>query len=121
MLLAYRATLSEPKILPNDPKRTIAILSTMSTVSAFLLGELIQAIFERLRWVLASRPDGVLLTDFLGMSPATGILGVLATLLWSKNKFDSNPSQGKETGKLRIVQRYFIAIQLIHIELSSSA
>ena len=49
----------------------------MTTVSAFLLGELALSVFERVRWVKASGPRGIRMADFLGMSRATGIYGVL--------------------------------------------
>jgi len=49
----------------------------------FLVGELVQATFERVRWTLASRRKGIPLTNFLGMSRATSLVGVLGLLLLS--------------------------------------
>lgn len=108
---AYNATLENPdiKFIPMDPDRMIGILNALSAVSAFLLGELVQAVFERIRWILASRPKGVALTDFLGMSRATSITGVVALLCWGKRKQSPGVfgiSRGNK--KMWILQRIFI-------------
>jgi hypothetical protein len=101
---AYNATLTYPNqnFIPSSSEWTMGILNTMTTVSAFLLGELVQAVFERVRWILASRQQGVQMGDFLGMSRATSIAGVLA-LSWGTTKV----SYVKKS-KMRkwIVQRY---------------
>jgi hypothetical protein len=108
---AYNATLENPNttFIPVDPNWTIGILNALSLGSAFLLGELTQAVFERTRWILASRPKGVLLTDFLGMSRATSIAGVLALLCWGKNKKSSRRFESSRgNGKFWILQRIII-------------
>ena len=108
---AYNATLENPNttFIPVDPNWTIGILNALSMASAFLLSELVQAVFERTRWVLASRPKGVLLTDFLGMSRATSIAGVLALLCCGKIKKSSRHfGSSRGNGKLWILQRIII-------------
>jgi|SRR5579859_4572553 len=107
---AFNATRNIPairRVIATDPKRTIAILSALSSVSAFLLAELVQSVFERVRWVLAARPGGVLLTDFLGMSRATSIAGVFALLIWKGNLTVSG-FWGKLRGskKMWLLQRF---------------
>lgn len=106
---AFNATLTRPQldIISSVPSRTIGVLNALSTVSAFLLGELIQAVFERMRWVLASRPTGVALTEFLGISRATSMAGVLALLYWVKPEGASGISSALSYNrKLWILQRY---------------
>lgn len=106
---AFNATLTRPQfdIISSVPTRTIGVLNALSTVSAFLLGELIQTVFERMRWVLASRPTGVSLTEFLGMSRATSMAGVLALICWVKPEGTSGISAVLSYNrKLWIIQRY---------------
>jgi len=123
---AYNATLENPNttFIPVDPNWTIGILNALSMSSAFLLSELVQAVFERTRWILASRPKGVLLTDFLGMSRATSIAGVLALLCWGKSKKSSRHfGSSRGNGKLWILQRIitfllFAALRLVLLRTS---
>ena len=105
---AYNATLTRPLsgIIPSVPTQTIGVLNTMSTASAFLLGELVHTVFERMRWILASRPKGVALTDFLGMSRATSISGVLALLCWGKPEGSRISSVLDYNRKLWVIQRH---------------
>lgn len=112
---AINASLKKPAsrgLIANDPQLTIAILSGMSSLSAFLLAELVQAVFERVRWVLASRPNGLLLTEFLGMSRATSIAGVIALLAWRVNSQTSG-ILGRLGGSrgLWIFQRYIASVK----------
>src|SRR5271170_1739709 len=123
---AYNATLENPNttFIPVDPNWTIGILNALSMASTFLLSELVQAVFERTRWILASRPKGVLLTDFLGMSRATSSAGVLALLCWGKNKNSSRHfGSSRGNGKLWILQRIttfllFAALRLVLLRTS---
>jgi len=84
-LFAWNASRAEPDLRFGfaNPAWTLAFLSGFSTISMFFVGELVQATFERLRWTLTSRPKGVLLTNFLGMSRATSLVGVFGLLLLS--------------------------------------
>ena len=101
---AYNSTLTNPDTkFIFDANRMVLILNVLSTASAFLLSELVQTVFERTRWILASRAKGVLLTDFLGMSRATSILGVLALLWWNQRNY--NPSESRRRGRQWILQR----------------
>jgi predicted lipase len=56
----------------------------MSTGSAFLLTVLAATVLNRMRWVLATQPNGVSFKDFIGMSPATNVIGVFGLLFSSK-------------------------------------
>jgi hypothetical protein len=107
---AYNATLErpDPLFIPQNPDQTIGILNAMSTISIFLLGELGQAVFERTRWILASRTKGIAMTEFLGMSRATSTLGVFALFFWKKSRANSR-TLGSSNGnsKFWIFKRYF--------------
>jgi hypothetical protein len=50
------------------------------------MGSLVSELNEKLRWNLASRPSGVDFPSFIGLSRATGNVGVL-TLLCSNQPF----------------------------------
>ena len=105
---AYNATLarSNPWFIPQNPEYTIGILNALSTASIFLLGELVQAVFERTRWIFSSRLQGIGMREFLGMSRATSILGVFALLCWKKKKGNSRTRSESSDNKFWIVKRY---------------
>lgn len=107
---AYNSTLERPDSLfiPQNPNQTIGILNAMSTVSIFLLGELVQAVFEHTRWILASRTKGIAMTEWVGMSRATSTLGVFALFFWKKSRASSRTldSSGGNS-KLWIFKRCF--------------
>ena len=112
---ADSATVENPDttFIPMDPNWMIGILNGRSAVSAFLLGELVQAVLERTRWILASRPNGVALTDFLGMSRAASITGVFVLLYWGKRKQSSGAFGISRSNKKKwILQRIFMFLLL---------
>ena len=112
---AYNATLKKPNqlIIPRDPNQTVGILNAMSTISIFLLGELVQAVFERTRWILASRTKGIALTEFLGMSRATSTTGVFSLFFWNKSKPSSgNIGSSGGNSKVWIFQRYYLPFKI---------
>ena len=79
---AHNATLSNPNehLIPDDSEWTIGILNFMSAGSALLLTVLTSTVLNRMRWVLATQPNGVDFKNFIGMSPATNVFGVLGLL-----------------------------------------
>ena len=101
---AYNSTRTNPDTkLIFAATRMVLILNVLSTASAFLISELVQTVFERTRWILASRAKGIMLTEFLGMSRATSILGILALLWW--NPSNQNPRVSRIGGRQWILQR----------------
>jgi hypothetical protein len=85
---AHNATLSNPNehLIPDNSEWTIGILNFMSTGSALLLTVLASTVLNRMRWVLATQPNGVEFKNFIGMSPATNVFGVLGLLFSDKGK-----------------------------------
>jgi hypothetical protein len=109
-IYAYNATLERPrlKIIFTDTRWTLAFVSALSQISMFLVGELVQATFERVRWTLASRNKGLLLTNFLGISRATSLIGVLGLLVLSGKGGQTRTVREKLADKRQmwILQRY---------------
>jgi hypothetical protein len=64
-----------------SPGKTVWVVNILSQAVAFSISELLTGVFEALRWTLASRESGVLITTFLALSRATPLLGVVS--LWS--------------------------------------
>jgi hypothetical protein len=85
MVVAYLSSSTQPIAAFSNPKTTVLALTIGSGVSVFLLGQLVSSGLERLRWTLAASPDGIDLATFVGLSRATGILGVLS-LVFSNNQ-----------------------------------
>jgi hypothetical protein len=85
---AHNATLSNPNehLIPDNSEWTIGILNFMSAGSALLLTILASTVLNRMRWVLATQPNGVESRNFIGMSPATNVIGVLGLLFSGKDK-----------------------------------
>lgn len=67
------------------PEHTIFILNLGSTISVFLISELLVCASNNLRWVLAANPSGVGIATFLALGRATGLLGVLNLLFSNQN------------------------------------
>jgi hypothetical protein len=88
---AHNAALSNPDehLIPANSEWTIGILNFMSTGSAFLLTALVSTVLNRMRWVLATQPEGVKFKNFIGMSPATNTAGVLGLLFSNRDKSDT--------------------------------
>jgi hypothetical protein len=109
-IYAYNATLERPRlnIVFTDTRWTLAFVSALSQISMFFVGELVQATFERVRWTLASRNKGLLLTNFLGMSRATSLVGVLGLLVLSGKGGQRSTIREKLADKRQmwILQRY---------------
>lgn len=66
-----------PSSLVLSPGTTVLVVNIMSHVVAYLCWFLFSNTIEALRWALACRPEGILLTSFLAMSRATPFMGVL--------------------------------------------
>jgi hypothetical protein len=66
-----------PTRLVLSPGATVLVANILSHVVAYLCWSLASDTMEALRWALASRPEGVLLTSFLALSRATPLIGVV--------------------------------------------
>ena len=66
------------------PSTTVFVVNIMSQIVAIILKALFGSAFEALRWQLASRANGVLVTTFLTLSRATSSLGVFTLLLTAR-------------------------------------
>lgn len=66
-----------PNVFVTAPGTTVLIVNVLSHLVAFLVWGLFSDTFEALRWALASRQKGILLTSFLALSRATPLSGVL--------------------------------------------
>jgi hypothetical protein len=67
-----------PPTIFSRPEWTVLVLSFLSNGTVFLMGELTVGTCELLRWVLISRPTGVGMATFLGLSRATSFVGVMS-------------------------------------------
>ena len=74
-VLVNHAALPDSLVL--SPGATVLVVNIMSHVVAYLCWFLFSNTIEALRWALACRKEGVLLTSFLAMSRATPLMGVL--------------------------------------------
>jgi hypothetical protein len=75
----YTVIISEaevPKSLYLEPSNAVLVVNVLSHVVAFLCWNLFSDAAEALRWAMACRPGGVLLTTFLALSRATPFTGV---------------------------------------------
>lgn len=96
---AYEALLSERPVLGPlllSPSRTVLFIPILTQILVHLFKTLFHALFQMMRWQMASRETGVELTTFLALSAGTSMLGVLHLL--------------KERGGHRVwaVQRYVL-------------
>lgn len=64
-----------------SPSWTVFVINVLSQGVAFSLRVMYSTILQELRWVFASRTSGVSLSTFLGLNPATSLVGVWR-LLW---------------------------------------
>jgi uncharacterized SAM-binding protein YcdF (DUF218 family) len=75
----YTVLVSEaevPKNLYLEPSNAVLVVNILSHVVAFLCWNLFSDTAEALRWAMACRKEGVLLTTFLALSRATPFAGV---------------------------------------------
>jgi hypothetical protein len=79
---AYTTTLEQSHITFNNPIWKLGILNLFSGINVVLISILVDSIFDHIRWVLVSRNAGLPLSQFLGMSPASGPIQV-AQLMYS--------------------------------------
>lgn len=59
-----------------SPSHTVTVVNILSQLNIFLAWAPIDAVFETLRWTMACRTQGVLITTFISMSRVTGFDGV---------------------------------------------
>ena len=71
---------SHPLVL-SKPATTIFILNLATTVSVFLMSEMINQVFESLRWNLVARRTGAGIATFLSLGGGTSLLGVVRLML----------------------------------------
>ncbi|KAH0559350.1 hypothetical protein GP486_004138 [Trichoglossum hirsutum] len=64
-----------------SPGKTVWVVNILSQATAFSILELLNVVFEALRWTLASGISGVQITTFLALSRATPLLGVVSLCL----------------------------------------
>lgn len=72
----FICTRKVPRHLQLSPGRTVTVVNILSQVNIFLAWTLVDSVFESLRWTMASRTQGILITSFIGMSRATDFVGV---------------------------------------------
>src|SRR5436305_4787703 len=65
-----------PAALELRPGNTVLVVNILSHVVAYLCWTLVSDTMEEMRWVMACRSQGVLLTSFLALSRATPLVGV---------------------------------------------
>jgi uncharacterized integral membrane protein len=68
---------SHIRFLYNSSSKTIFVLSVLSSITGLFLTATIAATFERVQWLLISRPNGVRLSRYLSLQPGTGLMGLL--------------------------------------------
>jgi len=75
----YRVMVDENALSPAlqlQPGTTVLVVNIISHITAYLCWSLFSDATEALRWALACRPEGILLTSFLALSRATPFAGV---------------------------------------------
>lgn len=84
-----------PATLQLQPSVTVLVVNILSHVVAFLCWTLFRDTSEALRWALACRSEGILLTSFLALSRATPFIGVAylcmtkgSHQIWSIQRYD---------------------------------
>jgi hypothetical protein len=88
-LFAFNCSLPAPfaaPLLPSRAEESLLILNILSHGTLLLLGALTSQAFEAVRWALASSRNGIPAGSFLGLSRATGLLGVISLLVSSKGR-----------------------------------
>jgi hypothetical protein len=85
-----------PPALQLQPGTTVLVVNILSHIAAYLCWTLFSDTTEALRWALACRPEGILLTTFLVLSRATPFAGVayLCTMkgphqIWGLQRYDN--------------------------------
>lgn len=63
-----------------SPSKTVVTVNALSASLFYLLRIVFSQAYDALRWQLASRDNGVLLSTFQALSPATSFVGVLQLL-----------------------------------------
>jgi hypothetical protein len=81
MTVAYAtgtARISRVRFVNASQSNTILVLRVLSEAHGVFLAASVYASFEVVQWVSISRPEGVLLPQFLALQCSTGPLGLLA-------------------------------------------
>ena len=86
------AMTSHIRFLYSSSSKTIFLLSAFSSITGLFLTATIAATFEKVQWLLISRPGGLQLSKYLSLQPGTGLMGLLilvfgrsrtATRIWA--------------------------------------
>jgi hypothetical protein len=80
-----------------DPSKTVLLVSALSQSFVLLLQFLLSCVFNNLRWQLAARDSGVLVSTFLGLSRATSLWGIVMLMrrrihvIWGIHRYALSP------------------------------
>src|SRR5947207_15605090 len=83
IFFAYNSSLERPYsslFVSKTPERSILILNIASQLTIFSLAELTISVLEAIRWALVCRTSGTSGLTFIGLSRATGVVGVIYLL-----------------------------------------
>src|SRR5947207_11179490 len=81
--LAFATSASVPFTPFKNPSRTVLVINVLSNTSVILLSGFMSELNEKLRWSLASQRSGIDFASFLGLSRATGNMGVVSLVFSS--------------------------------------
>lgn len=84
VFFAYNSSLAVPistKLIFDTPATSVLVLNIASQVTIFCLAELTICVFEAIRWALACSARGVQGYNFLALSRATNLMGVICLLV----------------------------------------
>jgi hypothetical protein len=76
---------SHIRFLYSSSSNTIFVLSVLSSFTGLFLTATIAATFEKVQWLLISRPGGLRLSKYLSLQPGTGLMGLL-TLIFGRSR-----------------------------------
>ena len=80
-----------PKFLWDEPNNSIFVIGALSYVSTLFVNNLVNATYDRFRWIRASRKEGIGALDWLACSPSTSIRGLLRLAF---SRVPPNPENG---------------------------
>ena len=106
-LYAYDSTQELCHVTFPDSKWKLGVLSVMSFLSVFLAHQLVQSLFEQIRWKLVSREKGVLLVDFDALSSSTSSFGAVEHLYWNAGNMRGISKVLPDRRQIWNIQKYF--------------
>ena len=81
---------------------SLTVLRATSEITGILLGMLCVATLQIVFWAAASSDDGISLSSLLGISPSTGVTGLLYLLSWKSNTKDREFEEQESKSQLVI-------------------